>query len=160
MIGIEWIWPFFFWSVHSSYILIPTKKCCVVLQKPVSVDILSSFEPSPCIDTIDYLFSLFINLYFILVHCFIVFVVTWVFILLNMINNDLNVVIKTLYYHYILPFDVILNLTWQLDFQLINDILLRNCMPVIVWGTKYFIQVGDCFILAFHGKEDKTLYQK
>ena len=151
---------FFFLLVLLSYILIPTKKCCVVLQKPVSVDILSSFEPSPCIDTIDYLFSLFINLYFILVHCFIVFVVTWVFILLNMINNDLNVVIKTLYYHYILPFDVILNLTWHLDFQLINDILLRNCMPVIVGGTNYYIQVGDCFILAFHGEEDKTLYRK
>ena len=30
MMGIEWIWPFFFWSVLSSYILIPTKKvpCC------------------------------------------------------------------------------------------------------------------------------------
>ena len=27
-----------------------------MLQKPVSVDILSSFEPSSCIDTIDYLF--------------------------------------------------------------------------------------------------------
>ena len=105
-------------------------------------------------------FSLFINLYLILVHCFIVFVVTWVFMLLNMINNDLNVVIETLYYHYILPFDVILNLTWHLDFQLINDILLRNCMPVIVGGTNYYIQVGDCFILAFHGEEDKTLYRK
>lgn len=78
--------------------------------------------------------------------------------LLNMINNDLNVVIRTLYYHYILPFDAIPNLTWH--FQLIDDILLRNCMPVIVGGTNYYIQVGVCFILAFHGKEDKALYQK
>ena len=48
----------FFFLVGSFLIYFNSykKKCCVVLQKPVSVDILSSFEPSSCIDTIDYLF--------------------------------------------------------------------------------------------------------
>lgn len=39
-------------------------------------------------------------------------------------------------------------LTPHMGLQLINDILSRNCLPVIVGGTNYYIQVENCFILS------------
>jgi hypothetical protein len=78
--------------------------------------------------------------------------VTWIFIVLNLIDNYQNATFKHFTRIYCLC--VILDLTWHLEFQLIDDILSRNCIPVIVGGTNYYIQVWDCFILYFISEGD------